>query len=141
MAHDTWIDAQAGIVEENATVDFTDIHGYGAAGDEIASCTFEIPGNLQILREMIQGPKRKNAQRDGCPHEFVRHGIHGAVTTAGNDDWAIFFHRAASQLGDFSAAGREEDAHRRTNFSKYSRELFAQFRTRVATRSAIEDAS
>ena len=30
-SHDARIDAQAGIVEEDAAVDFTDIHGYGAA--------------------------------------------------------------------------------------------------------------
>jgi len=65
VAHDARIDAQAGIVEENAAVDFTDVHGYGVAGNEIASCAFEILGNMQILCEMIQGPKRKNAQRNG----------------------------------------------------------------------------
>ena len=66
--------------------------------------------------------------------------IYRAVTATGNDDLAIFFDGAASQLGDFSAAGRQEDTRRRAIFSKYSGEFFAQFRTRVATRSAIEDA-
>ncbi len=138
--HDARIDAEAGIVEENAAVDFTDIHRYGAAGDEIASSAFQILGNVHILCEMIQGPERKNAQRDGCSHELARHGIYGAVTATGHDDLAIFFHGASCELRDFSAAGRQEDARRRAIFSKYSGESFAQFRTRVATRSAIEDA-
>ena len=137
--HDARIDAEAGIVEENAAVDFTYIHGYGAPGDEIASCTFQVLWNVQILCKMIQGPQRKNAQRDGSSHELVRHGIYGAVAATGHDDLAIFFHGAAGELGDLSAAGRQEDTGRRAIFGKYSGEFLAQFRTRVATRSAIEN--
>src|ERR1700687_2657422 len=137
---DARIDAEAGIVDENAGVDFTDIHGHGAASDEIASCALHVLGNVEILCEMIQGPERKNAQRDGCAHELVRHGIYGAVTATGHDNLAIVFHGAGSQLGDVRAAGRQEDARRRAIFSKYSGEFLAQFRTPAATRRAIEDA-
>ena len=90
---------------------------------------------------MIQSAERKNAERNGSSHERVRHGIYGAVPATGHDDLAIFFHGEASQFGDFSAAGRQVDARRRASFSKYAGELFAQFRTRVATRIAIEDAA
>ena len=90
---------------------------------------------------MIQSAERKNAERNGSSHELVGHGIYGAVPATGHDDVAIFFHGAASQLRDFSAAGRQVDARRRASFSKYAGEPCAQFRTRVAAHSAIEDAA
>src|ERR1700674_2345039 len=140
LAHDARIDAEAGIVEENATVDLTNIHGYGMAGDEIASRAFQILRNVQIFCEMIQGAERKNTQRYGCSHEFVCHGAYGAVAATGHDDLAIFFHGAASQPGDFSAAGRQEDARLCAISSEYSGQFFAQFRTWAGTRITIEDA-
>jgi hypothetical protein len=53
--------------------------------------------------------------------------IYRAVTATGNDDLAIFFDGAASQLGDFSAAGRRRiragvpfSANIRESFSRTS---------------------
>ncbi len=139
-AHDVRINAQTGIVNEKAAIDFSDVHGNGAAGDESAGGVFEILWNVQILREMIQSAKRKNTEGDGSSHEFVGHGIYGAVSTAGHDNGAVFFHGLASQRGEFRATGGQMDARGRASFSKYAGEPFAEFGTRTAARSAIENA-
>jgi hypothetical protein len=71
-------------------------------------------------------------------HLFGRRGAMAGVLLAVYPS-AIFLDGLASQLGDLSTAGHQEDTSGSANFSKGSGELFAEFRTRAGTRCAIED--
>ena len=60
---------------------------------------------MQILGEMIPGPERENAQREGCSQEFFCHGVYSAVAAPGHNDLALFVDSPTRQLSDFGAAG------------------------------------
>src|SRR5689334_21581135 len=62
LLHNTWIEADAGIVQEYAPVHFTDIHASDFAGEQCLHGLLQLKRDGQILGKMIEGPQGQHAK-------------------------------------------------------------------------------
>ena len=86
VAHDIGIQAQAGIVQENAAIHFAHVDLVQHALRHIGDRRIERQRNIQILGEMVQGTQRQDAKRRAAADNDGGDGIDGAVASAGHDD-------------------------------------------------------
>jgi len=62
FANDARIKTQAGIIDESVAVNFANINSCLLARYYRFDCTFKIQWDMQVLSEMVHGPKRQNSQ-------------------------------------------------------------------------------
>src|SRR5882724_502831 len=66
LANDAWIQAEAGIVDEDVVVNLAKINFYDVTFDDGLNGGLKLERNMQVLGEMIHCPQRQNAERFFC---------------------------------------------------------------------------
>ena len=83
---DIGIDADRRVVDEDATVHIATSTRSPAAVHDDGYRLFEVQGQAEILGEMIESAKRKDAERDVRPDQFAGNAADGTVATASDHD-------------------------------------------------------
>ena len=63
LAHNRWVDAEAGVVDEDAAVDLGGVHARDAPGEQSARGLFEVEREAEVFGEVVERAEREHAER------------------------------------------------------------------------------
>ena len=101
LGHQVRVDAEGGVVDEDAPVHRADIDGSDPPGSDDPHCAFEVERQPEIPRKVVQGAERQNPQWEIRAGEHRGGGPYAAVS-ATDDDRVEAGLRASPPGGDLA---------------------------------------
>jgi hypothetical protein len=129
VAHDVGIDAEAGVVQEDAAIDLAHIDLGRHALHRIGHGLVQIERNLQVLGEVVQRPQRQHAQPHRRAGQHRGHRVDGAVAAAGDHRGRALRHRLLSARNHLRTALRQRDIGRHASATNFSASAAASRRS------------
>ena len=86
LLDDARIEADGGVVDEDAIVDLADVDSCEVSRRDDRDRLAKVERDVEILREVIEGAERENAERGLRADHAGRDAADGAVAAAGHDD-------------------------------------------------------
>lgn len=81
----TGIDAEGGIVDEGASVDFPEIDGGDLSAGDDGNRLFELSGDAEVFGKMVEGAEGEDAERSFGSGEYSGGGAEGAIASSDDD--------------------------------------------------------
>jgi hypothetical protein len=133
------VEAEAGVVEEDAAVDGADVDGLGGAGGEDGDGRGEVGGDAEVGGEVVEGAAGDDAEADGGADEEGGNGVEGTVAAGGDDDGAAEGEVGAEGGFEVESGGDGDDGAGETGFLQGGEEEFAVLREAEGSGVGIED--
>ena len=113
--HDAGIEADARVVDEDAAVDLPDVNERRLSFDDCARRECQVLRNAEVLREVVQGAERKDAELLLGAGDRGGDRADGAVPAPRHDRGAAVGSGASGELADLFAVSASEPAPRTGN--------------------------